>query len=413
MNANKTLTKKLSENFYWVGNLDPDLRVFDIVMHTQFGTTYNSYILRGTEKTVLFEAAKARFFDDYMEKIEEIVPFKEIDCLVVNHTEPDHTGTIEKMLELNPDLEIIGTTGAANFLAEITNKPLNAHVVKAGDKLDIGGKTLEFIPSPNLHWPDTMFTWVSEDGILFTCDCFGAHYAGESVTNENLASKEDYLKSALYYFDNILGPFKGDVLSALRKIEGFDIKIIATGHGPVITKDPQEIIKLYGQWAKAYEPGPRKLIVIPYVSAYGYTKMLADKISEGILSALDCDIEIYDMVEAGHDEVMGRIAKADGILLGTPTVVGEALPPIWSIAADLNAKLHGGKFATAFGSYGWTGEGVPHIMQRLGQLKLNVYREGLRVRFKPSETQLTEAYEYGAGFGASVRDGKIVDDSVN
>ncbi|MDR1953967.1 MAG: FprA family A-type flavoprotein [Clostridiales Family XIII bacterium] len=404
------LSKKITDDFYWVGNLDPDLRVFDIVMHTEFGTSYNSYVLKGSEKTVLFEAAKAHFFDVYMEKINAITPFEDIDYLVVNHTEPDHTGTIERMLEIKPDLKIIGTMGALNFLKEITNREFDGQTVKDGDTIDIGGKTLKFIIAPNLHWPDTMFTYIPERSVLLTCDCFGAHYSDENITNDNLANYEDYMKAAIYYYDNILGPFKGDVRNALEKIKDLDIRIIATGHGPVITENPDEIIKLYGEWSSPRNPNQRKTVIIPYVSAYGYTKMLAGKIAEGIKAAGDIDIRLYDMVDADFEKVMLEIEHADGFLLGTPTIVGEALPPIWNIAAALNAKVHGGKFASAFGSYGWSGEGVPHLMKRLEQLKLNLFGDGLRFRFRPNDEQQIAAYEFGYAFGSSVRDGQIKDD---
>ncbi|MDR0357626.1 MAG: FprA family A-type flavoprotein [Clostridiales Family XIII bacterium] len=404
------LSKKITKDFYWVGNLDPDLRVFDIVMRTEFGTTYNSYILKGTEKTVLFEAAKERFFDVYMDKIKEVTPLEDIDFLVVDHTEPDHTGAIERMLELNPNLTIIGTMGALNFLKEITNKDINGQIVKDGDVLDIGGKTLKFIIAPNLHWPDTMFTYIPESEILVTCDCFGSHYSDENITNDNLSDYENYMKATVYYYDNIIAPFKGDVLNALDKIRDLNIKIIATGHGPVITDDPGEIMKLYKEWSSPKNPNKRKTVIIPYVSAYGYTKTLADNIAEGIKAAGDIEVRLYDMVEADLSHVLGEIERAEGFLLGTPTIVGEALPPIWNIAAALNAKVHGGKFASAFGSYGWSGEGVPHIMQRLGQLKMNVFGEGLKFRFKPGDVQQNAAYEFGYGFGSSVRDGTIHDD---
>jgi flavorubredoxin len=406
------LSKKIQDDFYWIGDLDPDLRVFDIVMRTEFGTTYNSYVLKGTEKSVIFEASKAHFADQYIEKLNEITSLDEVAALIVDHTEPDHTGVIEKLLDLKPELLIVGTAGAINFLKEIVNRPFESLIVKSGDTMDIGGKTLSFIPAPNLHWPDTMFTWIEEDGILVTCDCFGSHYSDANITNDSLTNYEDYLKAALYYFDNILGPFRGDVLNALDKIKDFDIKTIATGHGPVLTDSPHLIIDLYREWCTGRNPNKRKTVIIPYVSAYGYTKSLADKMADGIRFAGDIDVRLYDMVETDLEYVMNEIAYADGFLLGTPTIVGEALPPIWQIAASLNAKLHGGKFASAFGSYGWSGEGVPHIMERLGQLKLNVYGTGFRVRFKPNEEQLCQAYDFGAGFGASVRDGKLADEIV-
>jgi flavorubredoxin len=288
---------------------------------------------------------------------------------------------------------------------------VRGRTVKDGDEIDLGGKTLRFIIAPNLHWPDTMFTYVPEIATLVTCDCFGSHYSDENVTNDALTNYEDYMKTLVYYYDNIIGPFKGDVLTALEKIKGLDIGTIATGHGPVLTVNPMEIVELYREWSSAKNPNAKKTVVIPYVSAYGYTKELADAIAEGIQSASDIDVRMYDMVYADFDKVMTEILYADGFLLGTPTIVGEALEPIWRIAASLNAKLHGGKFASAFGSYGWSGEGVPHIMQRLNQLKLNVFGNGLRFRFKPSSSDLDAARAYGHDFGMSVRDGKLNDDS--
>jgi flavorubredoxin len=255
-----------------------------------------------------------------------------------------------------------------------------------------------------------MFTYIPEQSVLITCDCFGAHYSDENITNDDLVSYEDYMKATVYYYDMILGPFKGDVLSALEKIKDLDIQVIATGHGPVITEDPAEVIKLYREWSTPKNPNQRKTVIIPYVSAYGYTKVLAEKITEGIRAAGEIDVRLYDMVDADFEKVMLELEHADGFLLGTPTIVGDALPPIWDIAAALNAKIHGGKFASAFGSYGWSGEGVPHIMQRLEQLRLNVFGEGIRFRFKPSEVQQNAAYEFGYGFGSSVRDGQIRDD---
>jgi len=405
------LKKKISEDFTWVGVLDPNLRVFDIVMRTEFGTTYNSYILKGTKKTALFEASKAHFFDEWIEKVKSETPIDKIDYLIVDHTEPDHSGTIERLLELNPDLEIVGSAGAMNFLKEIANREIKGRAVKSGDEIDLGGKTLKFISAPNLHWPDTIFTYVPEIKTLVTCDCFGAHYSDENVTNDNLTNYEDYMGTLIYYFENIIGPFKGDVLSALEKIKGFDIDVIATGHGPVLTENPQGVIELYRQWSSPKNPNSKKTVIIPYVSAYGYTKQMAESITDGIRSAADIDVRLYDMVDADFDKVIAEMQNADGFLLGTPTIVGEALEPIWNIAASLNAKLHGGKYASAFGSYGWSGEGVPHIMQRLGQLKLNVFGEGLRVRFKPTDADLDRAREFGHDFGASVRDDRLTDDS--
>jgi flavorubredoxin len=405
------LTKRIADDFTWVGVLDPDLRVFDIVMWTEFGTTYNSYILKGKEKTALFEASKAHFFDEWIAKVKTESPIEKIDYLIMDHTEPDHSGTIERLLDINPNIQIVGSMGAINFLKEITNKPIDGRVVKTGDEIDLGGKTLKFTFTPNLHWPDTIFTYIPEIKTLVTCDCFGSHYSDENITDDNLKNYEDYMKTLVYYYDNIIGPFKGDVLAAIEKIESLDIDVIATGHGPVLTRNPWEIVDLYRQWSSPRNPNPKKTVIIPYVSAYGYTKQLAETIAGGIAEAADIDVRLYDMVTADFDEVMTELKYADGFLLGTPTIVGEALEPIWKIAASLNARLHGGKFASAFGSYGWSGEGVPHIMERLGQCKLNVFGDGFRVKFKPNDSDLASAREFGHDFGSSVRDERLADDS--
>ena len=396
------LSKQITNDFWWVGNLDPDLRVFDVVMFTDYGTSYNAYILKGTEKTVLFETAKEYFCDAFFEKIEEVCPISDIDILVCSHTEPDHSGTVEKLLDKNPGLNVYATMGGLNFLKEVTNKDINGTVVKDGDELDIGGKTLRFITVPNLHWPDTMFTYIPEEKILVTCDAFGTHYAYAGVVNDESMDENIFLETAKYYFDNIMGPFKGDVLKAIEKIDGLKIDIIANGHGPVLANEPGKVIELYREWSAAPKRPAKKTVVIPYVSAYGYTKKLAAKIEEGIHAAGDIDVYLFDMVYADHDEVMGRIGEAQGFLLGTPTVVGEALPQIWNIAVSLNAKVHGGKYAGVFGSYGWSGEGVPHIVERLKQLKLNIIGEGMRVRFKPSEEDCRVAFEFGELFGKAV-----------
>lgn len=400
-------TKKITDDFTWVGTLDPDLRIFDIVVKTEFGSTYNSYILKADEGTVLFEASKAKFYDGYVETVSEICPLEEIDYLVVSHTEPDHTGTIEKMLDVNPNMTILSSMGANNFLKEIVNKDFNGRIVKDGDEIDLGNRTLKFIMAPNLHWPDTMFTYIQEENILVTCDAFGGHYCDEGITNNNIKDKQEYIGAVEFYFDSILAPFKEDVVNAYNKIKDLDIDIIANGHGPVIVEDVHEVIEHYKEMATVPSPFTKKTVIIPYVTAYGYTKIIADNIKEGIEAAGDIDVRMHDMVAADFDQVMEQISYADGFLLGTPTMVGEALEPIWEITSHMTAKTFGGKIASAFGSFGWSGEGVPHIMQRLGQLKLKIYGEGLKFRFKPSEQQETEAFEYGKGFGEAVLKGSV------
>jgi len=402
-------TKELKKDLYWIGNLDPDLRVFDIIMTTEFGTTYNSYALKGSEKNVIFEASKAKCFKEYLEKLTEILPIEEVDYLVVSHTEPDHTGAIEGLLDLNPKIKIVGTNTAVNFLKEIVNRDFTAISVKEGDTISLGDKTLRFIPAPNLHWPDTMFTYIPENKTLVTCDAFGAHYSWEGITNDEISEKEDYLKALRYYYDMILWPFKSFVLKAINKIEDLDIETICTGHGPVLTKNPRKVVELLRQWSSVANPNTKKTVVIPYVSAYGYTKSLAETIKAGIQEAGDIEVRLFDMVETDQALVMDEICNADGILFGTPTILGEALKPIWDLTTCMFPGVHGGKLASAFGSYGWSGEGVSNIMDRLSHLKMKIYGQGFKVRFKPSESQLSDARDFGFGFGSSVLAGKVVE----
>ena len=398
----------LADGLWWNGVLDPDLRVFDIVMYTEFGTTYNSYVLKG-EKTALFETNKLKYWDRYQDALSEVTDIRAIDYIVMNHTEPDHAGAIEKVLDLNPRAVVVGTSTALSFLKEIINHDFNSRAVQDGDTLDLGGKTLRFMVLPQLHWPDTMYTYVEEDGILFTCDSFGSHYSHEGILRSTVTDTEGYLRATKYYFDNIIGPFKRPYMSAaLERIKDLKLNMICTGHGPVHDSHIEDILALYREWCAAPPAREKKLVVIPYVNAYGYTGELARQIGAGIADACGetAEIRYHDMVTDDVPSVAAELAESDAFLLGTPTIVGEALAPIWNLTLSLFPPVHGGKLASAFGSYGWSGEGVPHIIERLKQLRMDVPDEGFRVRLKPSETQLLDAYEYGYGFGLKLKKGK-------
>ena len=388
---------QLKPDLYWTGVLDKDLRVFDIIMMTEFGTTYNSYVLKCGDKTVLFETAKEKFFDAYLETLSQIVDVKTIDYIVVDHTEPDHAGSIQRILDLCPRAKIVATPVAIGFLKQIVNGDFYSIPVKDGDELKIGNKTLQFRVFPNLHWPDTMYTYIVEDRVLVTCDSFGSHYAHEGILRSTVTDTEGYLRATKYYFDNILGPFKQPYMTqALAAVRQMQIDMICPGHGPVLDSHLEELMDIYEQWCQV-PTKDRKKVVIPYVSAYGYTGQLAEQIAKGIQDNDNIEVKLYDMVTADQAEVLGEIALADGILFGTPTILGEALKPIWDLTTMMFPPVHGGKLASAFGSYGWSGEGVPHILERLKQIRLKVV-DSFRIRLKPSENDLTDAYEYGYRF---------------
>ena len=391
-------TLKIKNGITWIGALHPELKTFDIIMETEFGTTYNSYIVKGNEKVALFETVKVKFFEEYIKKIECIVDISEIDYIVVSHTEPDHAGSVEKMLELNPEIKIVGSRAAIRLLKEIVNREFESIIVKDGDTVSLGDKTLEFIMAPFLHWPDTMYTHIKEDRVLITCDSFGAHYCFDELLLSKVTNKEDYMSALEYYFDMIMGPFKPHVLKVIEKIKDKDIEMILTGHGPILDKNPWEIVNLYKEWATEENIFNKKTIIIPYVSAYGYTKTVAEAIKRGIESEVIIDVFIYDMEVEDKDFVLNQIKWADGVLFGTPTINGDALPPIWDLLMGMSPIVHSRKLAAAFGSYGWSGEGVPNLEARFKMLRLKQFDQGLKIIMKPSKEDLNKAFEYGRRF---------------
>lgn len=393
----------LKDGISYIGVQDHDLRVFDIIMYTEFGTSYNSYIVQGSEKTALIETVKVKFIDEYIEKIKKITDLDKIDYIVVNHTEPDHVGSVAQLVELMPNATIVGSASALKFLKNITNLELNTLLSTCIDSIDLGGKTLTFIPAPFLHWPDSIYTYIEEDKVLFTCDSFGAHYAHDEVLLSTVTAEADYKSALRYYYDMIFGPFKQHMLNAISKISKLDIDMICPGHGPVLDVNPLDIVQICKEWSTETNPNAKKSIIIPYVSAYGYTKIMAEEISATIISKYGdtIDVELFDMVEADPAEVIEKIYWADGILFGSPTINSDALPPIWNILISLNPIVHGKKYASAFGSYGWSGEAVKNIEARLKQLRFKVI-PGLRVEFKPSETDLDAIRAYTDTFVADL-----------
>lgn len=400
---NKSIAIK--SDFFWVGALDPTLRVFDIVMETEFGTSYNSYLLKGSEKTALFETAKDKFFGDFLENIKSVCSPSEIDYIIVNHTEPDHSGSVGKLLEYAPHAIVVGSNLAIKYLNQIINKPFNSRVVKDGDTINLGNKTIRFISAPFLHWPDSMYSYIEEDHTLVTCDSFGAHYSDATLFRSKLDAKydADYLSAYKYYYDMIMGPFKPYVLKALDKINNLPIDVICPGHGMVLDgKYIKEYMELYRSWSL---PTCRQTpsVVIPYVSAYGYTAELAQKVAEGVKSSRsDVDVLLFDMVTTDFETVLNEVVQCAGLLIGSPTVVNDTLPPIWRLLTSLNPTIHSGIKAGCFGSYGWSGEALTNISERFHQLKFKTPVEPLKILFKPSEDDLERAFAFGVAFGEAL-----------
>jgi len=390
---------QLKKDLYYIGAVDKNLRRFDIVMETKFGTTYNSYVLKGSEKIALIDGSKGLFAGDFMSQLQAIVPVEKIDYLVVQHTEPDHSGAICDLLDANPNITLVGSIMAMRLVKEVVNRDFKSIIVRDGDKISLGDKTLMFMPLPNLHWPDTMCTYVPELKVLFTCDFFGAHYATEEPLVSRQKNLKDYMDSRKYYFEAIMSPFKSYVRAGLTRLSQLDFDLVCVSHGPVIDTGLAELIMQYAQWAAPTVKGDVPMILIAYVSNYGYTKTLAETI-EKTLRDLGLKVESYDLVETPKAKVLERVPYASGLLVGSPTIVGDVLLPVSEFLIELNPIIHGGIPASAFGSYGWSGEAVPNILARLKQVKMKVNDEGYRAVLKPNDVKLEGAKAFAEKFAS-------------
>jgi flavorubredoxin len=393
-------TIEIKKDVYWVGVRNPELRVFDIIMKTEKGTTYNSYLIVD-EKVVLIDTVKDGYFEEYLGKIKSIIGDRPIDYLIVQHTEPDHSGSIRGILDRYENIVVYGSKSALMNINEITNRNFNG--VEAKGELNIGKRTLKFISAPFLHWPDTIFTYDEYDKILFTCDVFGCHYCDKEV--DKIFDDEvtdDFSGEFRYYYDVIMGPFKKHVLSAIEKIRLLQIDVISTSHGPILRSNPWKYVDLYEEWSKVILNIPEdKYGLVLYVSAYGYTKAVAEKIFEGMKEA-GAKAETYDISESNVEELVEKIERAKAIAIGSPTINQDAVKPVWDLLSHVSPITNRNKLAVAFGSYGWSGESIPLITERLKGLKFKVIDQGLKVHFKPSEEDLEKAKELGKQIGSLI-----------
>lgn len=396
---------KITDRIYSVGVQNPDLEIFDIVMPTRFGTSYNSFIVKGDDKIALIEACHADFFDAYKANIESVVDPSEIDFIIDNHTEPDHSGALAALTELCPNAQIVATAVGANYLKNITNNSaLNVRAVKDGEQLDLGGATLRFVVAPMLHWPDSMMTYCPEEKALFPCDFLGAHYSFEPMFDTKIRDLADYRSALKDYFDAIFGPFKPFVAAGLAKIAALDIKYVCNSHGPVLTKAGQldYAIECYKEWSKVVRNDPKRIPIF-YCSAYGCTAALAAKIRDGVLSVLpSAECKLYNIIDYDIATLAAELNGSNAFAIGSPTLNADAVAPVWNLIACVDAINIKKRPVAVFGSYGWSGEAVPALMARLNTLKLNVIGEGLKACFVPSEADLSKAFELGSLLAQSI-----------
>jgi len=392
----------LTPDVKWIGVLDYDIRTFDIVMHTDHGTTYNSYFINAEKKTVI-ETSKEKFSETYIRKLMRVTDPAEIAYIVLDHTEPDHSGAMRQLLDLAPSAVVVGSGNAIRYLADIVNRPFQSLVVKDGDTLDLGTKTLKFISAPNLHWPDSIYTWLVEDRILFTCDSFGAHYCHEEMFDDLVG---DFSEDFRYYFDVILKPYSRFMVKAIGKIRPLDISMIATGHGPILRsrwrESVDETLTLAQDYLKLTAEKEQKRLLITYVSAYGYTREMAELIARGASAVENVEVELMDIEMADVGEMDSKLTIADGIIVGSPTINQNTLLPVYKLMAMVSPLRDKGKLAGSFGSYGWSGEAPTLIAAMLGNLKLKLFGEPAAYKFIPESDKEQPLLEYGEHFARAL-----------
>ena len=398
---------KIAEDVYYIGVSDPELRVFDIIMKTANGTTYNSYLIKTEEGVIILDTVKLEFQDEFFSKIESICSYDEIKYIIMQHLEPDHSGALPELTKRAPNAKIFLSPMAQPMMKAITqNETMDFETVWTNKELKLGNKTLKFLSTPNLHWPETISSYLVEDKILFSGDVFGSHYFDERLFDD-LVGDFDY--AFKYYYDHIMRPFKSDVLNALNLYSKYEIDIIANLHGPIIRTNPKKYIELYKKWSSQKERYQgKKVVSIFYVTSYKNTKEMAQYIYNGIESDENLLANIYDLTALDESNMISILDDSTGIIVGAPTINGDVPKPVWDLLSCMMVLEKKGKFGAAFGSYGWSGEAVEMMNDRLKTLKFRVPLPPKKIKLIPTKTELSECYNFGVEFGEIVN-GKMVE----
>jgi flavorubredoxin/flavin reductase (DIM6/NTAB) family NADH-FMN oxidoreductase RutF len=339
-------TFDLTENTTAIRCLDWDRERFDIEFELVNGTTYNSFLIRG-DKIALVDTSHEKFQEQYLAELQRLIDPAQIDYLIISHTEPDHSGLVRHVLELNPAITVVGAKVAIQFLESLVHKPFERVQVKQGDRLDLGqGHELSFVSAPNLHWPDTIFTYDPATQILFTCDAFGMHYCDAHKFDEDLPLIEEDFK---YYYDCLMGPNARSVLSALKRMNALgEISTIATGHGPLLKYNIPELVGRYRDWSMA-QAKAETTVALFYVSDYGYSNDLTQAIAHGIQKT-GVAVELIDLRYADTHEITEMVGIASGLVIGMPPQSGSyASTALSTILAAANPKQAVGLFETGGG----------------------------------------------------------------
>ncbi len=388
-------TLKISDNVYWVGVKDWNRRLFDALIPLPKGTSYNSYLVLGTEKKALVDTVNPGFEKDWEEKISKFVDLSEIDYVIMNHAEPDHAGALPHVTGLNQKAKVITSKRGAK-MAQIFFKVPENRIVAVQDRqtLSLGDKTVRFIEAPMLHWPETMFTYLEEDGILFSCDFFGAHLAYGLYDDE----VEDLLVHAQRYFGEIMMPFRVMAQKAMEKLEGLDIRLIAPSHGP-IHKNTERILEAYRRWV--YGKTENKVVFV-YVTMWGSTEKMVKPMVD-VLASEGVKVSLHNLAVADVGDIAKDLVDSKAVVLGAPTVLGGVHPLAVYASYLVKALRPPLKFGAVLSSYGWGGGAVKHVQELLGGLKIEVVG-ALEINGPPTEGDIGRIVELGKVLAKKVRE---------
>lgn len=387
-------TVEISQETTAIRSLDWDCDRFDIEFGLQNGTTYNSFLIRG-EQTALVDTSHEKFRQLYFDTLTGLINPTEIDYLIISHTEPDHSGLVKDLLQMAPDITIVASKVAIQFLEDLVHRPFKRQIVKNGDRLDLGnGHEFEFVIAPNLHWPDTIFSFDHKTKILFTCDAFGLHYCSDTTFDEDLAAIE---KDFHYYYDCLMGPNARSVLSALKRMaELKTINMIATCDGPLLQHNVEELTRRYRTWSQN-QTKAETAIGIFYVSEYGYGDRLAQAIANGI-NKTDLAVEIVDLgAEVDLQELRELVGRCTGIVVGLPPTSGVA-----HIQAALSTVLGSAKQKQAIGIFetgGGDDEPIDPLLSKFRNLGLIEVFPAIRIKQTPTENIYKLCEEAGTDLG--------------
>ncbi|OOZ36863.1 FprA family A-type flavoprotein [Solemya velesiana gill symbiont] len=386
---------EFADGVYWIGALDPTLRTFDIILSTANGTTYNAYLVKGSDGVAVIDTVKKNFSDEFFARLESEVDYSDIKAIVLNHLEPDHTGALPELMRRAPQAKLYISRRATSMLKALLKPTTGAFeytTVNTGDTVELGDRTLRFLHTPFLHWPDTQRTYLEEEAVLFSGDVFGCHYCDKRLFNGQVG---DFRFSFDYYYAHIMRPFKKHVMDALKLIEPLRLKLIAPTHGPILRERPRRYVSHYRELSTsslATEIGNSdQSMIIFYMSSYGNTARMAEEIAEGAGDLDGVRVSIWGETEPFVD----LIEEADALLFGFPTINGDAVKPVGDLLSSLAVVNLKGKLGGAFGSYGWSGEAVRMIEDRMRGLKMHIPREGLRVKLIPTEEELEACRSFG------------------